>query len=478
MKKDIILIRPPRNSSDRAYVSLQVPLNLGYLAAYLIKFGFQAQVWDFEVQVFGKDFIQKMKELKFPPGLFGITALTPTLNNAHRIAAGLKENFPAVPIVLGGPHASVFPEETLREFPNFDIVVIGEGEEALKEVCLRVVAGKTLEGVRGIAYRDNSKIARGKDREPIDDLDSIPFPARELFNNKLYRGHHVSRGFSRRFLNIAEIITSRGCVYNCIFCGGFRRKLSFRSLPNVLAEIEECKNTYQARHFSILDEVFTFDKKRVVEFCEGVKKIGGITWDCYSRVDHASQELLGLMAESGCQKVSFGVESGSQRILDRIGKGITVQQVKNVSQMARKAGLRYLETSFLIGGHPDENKDDIALTYALIKDIRPDILVLSVAVPYPGTGLYAMLTGEGYIKKGTGWDDFNYSSDNLCWRTRYFDSKQLIKIRNSMLNKFYLRFYFIFKKIFTAKSLNELIYWKDMGIGFLRNITFSGKIGL
>ena len=477
MKKDIILIRPPRNSSDRSYVSLQVPLNLGYLASYLMQSSFSVQIWDFEVQLFEKSFMQKMIELKSGLALFGITALTPTLNNAHNIASRLKESFPAVPVVLGGPHASAFPEETLREYPNFDMAIIGEGEETLKEICFRITAGQHLAGVEGIAYRDSCKIIREKDREPINDLDSIPFPARMLFNNRLYRGHHVSRGFSRRFLNIAEIVTSRGCMHNCIFCGGIRKRLCFRSLPNILAEIEECKSMYQAGHFSILDEVFTCDKERVAGFCEGIKKIKGISWDCYSRVDNISEEMLGLMVESGCQKISFGIESGSQRILDRIGKGITVQQAKNLSRIARKVGLRYLEASFLIGGHPDENKDDITLTYALIKHMRPDILVLSVAVPYPGTVLYKMMVKEGYIKKEAGWDDFNYSSDNLCWRTKHFDSKQLIKIRNSMLNKFYLRFDFVLKKLFGIKSLNEFIYWKGLGMDFLKNITFNSNTG-
>ncbi len=468
MKNDVILIRPPRISSDRAYISLQTPLNLGYLAAYLIRYGFRAQIWDFEIQSFGEEFIQKVKKLKNHFLLFGITAFTPTVNNAHKIAKTLKEEFPDIPIVLGGPHASVFPEETLREFPYFDIAVIGEGEETLKEVCERIKKNQSFERVKGIAYRKNNEIVRGQDREVINDLDSIPFPARYFFDNKLYRGHHVSRAFSRRFLNIAELITSRGCPYSCIFCGRPDRKVCLRSVPNILAEVEECVNKYHIDHFSILDDIFSLKEDRVIEFCQGIKKIKDISWDCYCRVDSVSEGLLKQMVNAGCQKISFGIESGSQRILDLIKKGITLEQVKKVFRWAHRAGLKYVEASFMIGSHPDETRGEIDLTCKLIKEIKPDILMLTVAIPYPGSPLFKIMLERDYLKKEFRWEEFTFSSNNLHWRTKYFDPVQLISMRNSILNKFYLRFGYIIKKLINIKRINEFMYWKDIGLDFLK----------
>ena len=250
----IVLIRPPDPRGEASLLSHTTPINLGYLAAYVIKNGYEAEIWDFESEKFDKQsFIKRIKKAK--PAIIGFTCLTPTIINGHKFAKLVKENFPYIVTVTGGHHPSAWPKRTLGDFPNFDIVVISEGEETLLELCKAVEKGKKPKGILGTAYRVNTEIKMEPRRPLIRDLDSLPFPARELFNLDVTRKGHISRGMSNRLKN-TEIYTSRGCPVGCIFCANqvtMNSFTRFRSPENVLAEVKECMEKYHFDHFAIAD---------------------------------------------------------------------------------------------------------------------------------------------------------------------------------------------------------------------------------
>jgi radical SAM superfamily enzyme YgiQ (UPF0313 family) len=445
-------------------------LNLGYLAGFLRQKGHDLEIWDCEVENFSEEGLYR-KINNTNPSLIGITCLTPTVLGAHKIASLIKKISKDILIVVGGAHSTALPIETLKEFPDFDLAVIGEGEETLLEILHSLQEKRPLIGIRGTAYREDGTVKLEDSRPYFDDINSLPFPARDLVDKNLYREHHVSRGFSRQFLKVEEIITSRGCPYNCIFCACHNRTVRFRDIGNVIREIEDCIIRYNTSHFSFLDDTLTTNPKHISELCKGMIKFKKITWDCFARVDTVSLQILKEMAASGCRKVSYGVESGSPRILNLIKKNIKLEQVKNAFIWSREAGIEYIEGSFMIGCHPNENRQDIAMTVKLIYEIEPDILMLSITVPYPGTELYKIIKEKGYLNEGIRWDDFTFFSYKPAWRTDYFSASELFHIHRNLLRRFYLRPKYVFKILKKIKNWNEFLYWMKEGIDFVRRTT-------
>jgi len=261
--------------------------------------------------------------------------MTPLINKAAEIAKEMKMLYQAI-IIVGGNHVTSMPGETMKEFPIFDIGIVGEGEETLREIC----DGVSLQDVLGIVYREKDKVIVNQRRPPICSLDDLPFPARDLIDMKKYRGAS-SPGLSREFLTITEIYVNRGCNWGlCTFCASMKthQKFRMRSIDNVIAEMKECIEKYKINHFTIDDDTFTTDKKRVMEFCEKVKPLN-IKWDADTRVNNVDREMLQAMKNAGCKKLSFGVESGSQRILQLIKKGITIKQIKDAFNMCHEIGI-------------------------------------------------------------------------------------------------------------------------------------------
>ena len=465
----IVLIRPPDPRGEASLLSHTTPINLGYLAAYVIKNGYEAEIWDFESEKFDKQsFIRRVKKAK--PTIIGFTCLTPTIINGHKFAKLVKENFPYIVTVTGGHHPSAWPKRTLGDFPNFDIVVISEGEETLLELCKAVEKGKKPKGILGTAYRVNTEIKMEPRRPLIRDLDSLPFPARELFNLDVTRKGHISRGMSNRLKN-TEIYTSRGCPVGCIFCANqvtMNSFTRFRSPENVLAEVKECMEKYHFDHFAIADDTFTLNPKRAAEICRGLQKLGVKSWHCEgTRVSAVSLKLLKLMAKTGCQKIVFGVESGSPRVLKLIGKKISVSQVKKAFKWARQAGIKYVEGNYIIGSHPSETREDIEKTIDLIKKTNPDLISASVIVPYPGTKLYDLMKEKDYIFSED-WEKFVMFGQKPLWRTDYFGPEDLLRIQRQILKSFYLRVGYILHILKKIRSFEEAKYWGEIGLNFLK----------
>ena len=444
----ILLIRPSSSQEELKKTSLcSHPINLLYLAAYIRKFGHEVQILDLEVEdMHGVD-------LNFHPDIIGITAMTPLINKAAEIAKEMKMLYQAI-IIVGGNHVTSMPGETMKEFPIFDIGIVGEGEETLREIC----DGVSLQDVLGIVYREKDKVIVNQRRPPICSLDDLPFPARDLIDMKKYRGAS-SPGLSREFLTITEIYVNRGCNWGlCTFCASMKthQKFRMRSIDNVIAEMKECIEKYKINHFTIDDDTFTTDKKRVMEFCEKVKPLN-IKWDADTRVNNVDREMLQAMKNAGCKKLSFGVESGSQRILQLIKKGITIKQIKDAFNMCHEIGI---ETAayFMVGAHPDETYEDVKETKKLIKEIKAGFITASIGVPYPGTELRQQMEERNLIFNN---DWSNYLSYKIVptWRTTNFSPEDLLRIQKEILNSFYMNPAYLVKRFFKIRSFGEFKYW-------------------
>lgn len=467
----ILLINPACHSPLGGIISKHYPLNLAYLGTYLEREGFKVDLLDLNVERID---IHKFKELLFKinPQVVGITAMTNTFNVACRIAAIIKEASSQIKIIAGGQHVTALPDETLNTCKAIDCVVMGEGEKTLAEVCTRIKNSQTLEGVKGALYRSDSGIKHEAERELIANLDDLPFPRRDYIGISKYKKNHVSRGISRQYLNIAEMFLSRGCPGRCIFCAAnvsWQNKIRFRSIPNILAEIEYCKEELNADHFSFEDDSFTFNRGLVEALCNELRK-KKVTWNCNLRVDMVTPDLLRLMAESGCIKVLFGIESGSQRILDLIQKNITLEQVERAVEWANQAGIKFIEGSFIMGVHPEETLEDISSTLSLIKRLKINSLMLALACPLPGTRLYDLLKRESPHNE-IAWRDFMfYGKKRSLSTTKYVSSNHLDLLQKKAYLDFYLKPSLIRNVWNNSKTFAEKSYFVISGMYFLKSL--------
>lgn len=454
----VVLVRPQTPSSSRTgLVSVQYPVNLGYLAAYLAGHGVDCSVRDFEVEpVDEAAFLDSLRERA--PLLVGFSCMTPHLAHGARLAAAVKERFPRVLTVVGGVHATAVPERTLREHPQFDLVVRGEGEHTLLELVRARRDGTALEQIDGLAYRDGTGVRLTRARRPAPDLDAFPFPDRSLVDPRLYRRGHVSRGFSRTVTNIAEVICSRGCPYRCIFCasriahGGGAR---FRSPGNVIAELERLFAA-GVRHVSFLDDTFTLHREFLHPVC-GFLRSARVTFDCLSRVSDLDDEKAALLAAGGCRKVSFGIESGSPRVLELLRKGITLRQAEEAFRAVRRAGIRTIEATFLVGAHPDETREDVRMTREAIFRLRPDLMGLFVAIPFPGTELNRLLKQRGLLGEER-WEEFTLLFGRPSWQAGLVPMVELQQTVDEVYREFYLRPSTVLRELGRIRSLAELRY--------------------
>ena len=366
------------------------PLGILYVAGALREAGHRVQVLDGDPLV-ETDLATRVAA--FRPELIGLSFLTMTCGRAATLAADLRRLLPGVPIMAGGPHATAEPEDTLTRL-GVDVVVRGEGERSAVEIADRVGAGRSLEGLPGCA----TPRGRGPDRAPIQDLDTLPLPARDLLDFERYlaapgliRGHASARH--------ASVMAGRGCRYRCTFCAShlqLGRDLRMRSVPDVIAELHHLVEEYDVRGVYFVDDIFTGDRRWVRRFCAALARAPfRLEWACQSRVESVDRGLLEAMRAAGCVQVDFGVESGSKRVLRRMKKGTTAASVARAFDLAHDVGLR-TGASFILGS-PDEEASDLDETLALARRIRSDWTVFFFSTPYPGTELWHELKQSGQL---------------------------------------------------------------------------------
>jgi len=453
----VVHIRPPKIMGALERSMVQHPVNLLYLAAAARDAGHQVEVWDFEVEPFSREALRD-KARRFGPDLAGVTGLTANIKIGAMILGWLKEDAPGVFTAVGGPHGSAIPGQTLLEFTQIDAVVMGEGEMTWVELAERLEQGRPLAGTAGLAFRSRESIVVEERRPLIKDLDELPFPARDLIDHSLYKGA-ASPGLDAMLHRSTEIFTTRGCPERCTFCASkvtFNRTVRFRSADNVLQEVDQCVERWGYRHFTIEDDTFTYRPTRLEDLCEGLKE-RGVTWDCDTRVNVVTKDMLIMMKNAGCQKVAFGVESGSPRILELLKKDTSIGQIKNAFRWAHEAGL-ITTAFFLIGGHPDETPEDLEMSIRLMREIDPDLMAAAIAVPFPGTELEKIMTERGLVFSRQ-WEKYTHIHSVPCWRTEHFSPRQLVSIQNRLFRKFFFRPHFIAKTMKKAMSLHGIRYY-------------------
>jgi anaerobic magnesium-protoporphyrin IX monomethyl ester cyclase len=371
----------------------QIPMGLAYVAAVLEKAGIEIQVQDFLIQDYSKEKLaQKIHD--FSPELIGITSVTMNFPIASQILKDCKEIADSVITVIGGPHASFTVEETLRDSPWIDAVVIGEGERTM----LALASGKEKpEEIDGLAYRENGAIKRTAPRKWIEVLDELPIPARHLFPISQYFPTNPKSG----------MITGRGCPFSCIFCVGHRmvgKKKRFRSPKLVVDEMEHILSL-GFKGINIVDDLFTLNKKHVYTICDEINSRHlKFNWTCFARVDTVDAELLSLISDAGCNCICYGVETADQDMMNTLKKKITSREVQEAIDLTKKAGIEAM-ASFILG-LPGETEETLLKTIKFAKDLEATCALHALA-PFPGTELYENADKLGIKILTNDWSRFN-----------------------------------------------------------------------
>lgn len=367
------------------FYTRQMPVGLGTINAVLRSDGFDSRLANFS-RFTWHEIRESLRS--FRPRILGVSLFTFNRGAAVKIAQAARTADPGIFVVAGGPHATHVADHILARFPAIDAVAAGEGEETMLELSRTIRDGGDLRQVAGLVIRGPQGPLRTPVRPPVARLDDLPHPS----------AHYESFGVDR-YAQFEFLITSRGCPARCTFCSTpefWGTRLRYRSAEHVLDELRLLQERFGLVTFSFRDDTFTVDKKRTIELCRRIIDSGlHFLWDCQSRVSAVDEERLLWMRRAGCQRVQYGVESGSETILMKLNKGIRLDQVIRACALTRKVGMDL--SIYLITGVQGETAEDVAATMRLIRRIRPHDGIVSPLVVYPGTALYEEAKGlRGY----------------------------------------------------------------------------------
>lgn len=383
--KILLAYQSGQTNRTSPYITL-LPTGLCYLHACLQRAQLESKLANFSAWSTAK--IQKELSL-FKPDVIGISQWTHNRHASLELARICRATLPDCTIVFGGGHATFCYEDVLHENSPVNLVVRGEGEATLLELTELLSQQKEWRAIAGISYRSGSEIISTPNRSLITDLDSLPSPAPYLTNSV-----GVDLEFQAEF-----IVTTRGCPSSCNFCSSpdfWGKKVRFRSPEAIVEEIATIQKQFGLLYFSIRDDTFTADRKRVLRFCQLLQeKALHILWNCQSRVTAIDEELVIAMKRAGCECIQLGIESGSPRILSYLGKNITIPQIKNACSVIKEIGINL--SIYLISDTPGETKEDLDKTTELIRSISPNDGYISPLAYFPGTQLFNAAQESGAI---------------------------------------------------------------------------------
>jgi len=465
--------------SKRALMQSRDKLGILYIASYLEKYNINVTILDMDIEYASWHKARKVIK-RLNPDIVGISIMTHTRFTGFKAAKMVKKILPKCLVVAGGPHVSPTARDTLSYIKAIDVVVIGEGEETMYEICNAVANGKDLTLIDGIAYRRNGEYFETKPRKTIENLDILPFPARHLlkrYYDKSYpksRMLWVNKDGNFETTEVASIITSRGCPNRCSFCTTnaiFGKKVRERTPENIIAELEHIVNNYNTRSFYIVDDTLTMNEPRITKICDLIaeKKLG-IQWMCLTRVDCLSLKLLEKMKAAGCVYITMGVESGSQRVLDEIiKKRITLEQARKALSWCRDIGIG-VRFNFMLS-FPDETYKEMLET--LNASIELGHSGMNITVIMPGTEIEKEALKRGVLPNNFTWsrraiypkvDPFFTGIEYYYIENIDFPDVLSVYLKYANMQKYYTTNSLIkrhIEKILQIKSFSE-IYWLFM----------------
>ena len=368
------------------------------------------------------------------PNVLGLSATTFSIFHAAAFAARVREIFPKITVIIGGPHVSAAPQETMERFPEFDLAVLGEGEETIAELLKVLDSGGDLAQVSGIVMRRADGIITTRRRTFLADLDTLPYPAWDFLEG--FPERYPPATFKVKQLPAASLVTSRGCPNRCIFCDRsvFGSNCHAFSAEYVIGMLRYLVEEFGIREFSFEDDTFTTFKKRLVAICEGIISLGmNISWSCLGRVNGIDAETLALMKRAGCWQISFGIESGSQEILTTIHKNVTLEQIERAVGLCRAAGI--LSKGFFIVGHPGETRQTLRQSLDFALRLPLDDISVTMLTPFPGTEIYERAAEFGQFDRD--WSRMNLL--NTVFVPHGLTREELEHHQRLMLRRFYLR---------------------------------------
>lgn len=454
----VLIINPPwpgkgfgtrsqnRIIKHRSDKYLQYPLFLGYAAAQLKAAGHQVVYIDAVIQDLDMPATLAKASALRPDAVFMETT-TPSIEADYRCLSDIKAATGAI-LIVGGPHATHFHREVLDQCLAIDIVIRHEFDTKIAAVVNHLYDPTP---VPGVTFRKEGGIVDNGDGEMCDDLDRVPFPDREIVPWQWY----VEAWYSRQpFMNL---MTSRGCPYHCAFClwpqTMFGHRQRFRSLDNVMAELRFLVDRYGLREVNIDDGTFTTRRERVQDFCRRLREEKlGIIWTCNGRVDNLDDEMLGEMRRAGCKMIRLGVESGSQEVLDKIKKGLTLAQIEDGVRRVKKSGIQALG-GFMFG-FPYDSRKTVEETIAFAKKLSPDQVQFSINMCYPGTSLYAYAL-ENDLLLAKSFKEFDMTHGPVV-RTVDMEREYLSDILSRAYREFYFRPRFVLQTLGHLRDMDEI----------------------
>jgi anaerobic magnesium-protoporphyrin IX monomethyl ester cyclase len=467
----VLLINPPIDNMITTNIPTYVdeergynpPLGIMYIAAYAEKYT-DHTIEILDVLAEELDYKRVEEEVrKRKPDVVGITSMTFTLIDVIKIAKMIKKVNHEIKIVLGGPHVYIYQNETI-DIPEIDFLVLGEGEITFTELIQKIDNYNDLKNIKGLVFKHEGKIINTGQRDFIEDLDSIPFPARHLTKIELYKSLLAKRS------NVTTMMTTRGCPYKCIFCDRphLGKVFRARSAENVVREMEECTKM-GINEFILYDDTFTINRQRVLDICKLIEDKGlDIGWDIRARVNTVDKEMLIKLKHAGCERIHYGVESANPEILKLLNKGITISQVEKAFEMTKEAGIETL--AYFMIGSPTETRDKILNTINFAKQLKPDYVHFSITTPFPATQLYYMGMEQGVFEKDY-WKEFaiNPSGEFIPqpWDA-VLSREELVDLLEYAYKSFYIRPSYILKKMMKVRSAGEFVRKAKAGLKLLK----------
>ncbi len=443
-------------------VALRSPIDLMYAAAAFESVGVTCKLADYPGEEW--DWERFEKDLKaFRPEFLILSITTPSLNDDLKAADLAKRVDPNIVTIAKGAHFNTLDVDTLEKWPTLDIVLRGEYEQTCQEIAR---GEKHLKDIPGLTWRDETRVVRNEGRPLPANLDDIPYPARHLGHNELY--FRPDTGEKQ-----TTIVTNRGCPFSCTYClanqvSGLKNR--YRSVENVIGEIKECVEKHGIRNFLFRSDLFTQNKKWVIELCDRiVEEKLDISWASNSRVDTVNPDVLAAMKKAGCWIIAFGVEKGTDAALEAINKKATTDQARAALAMTRVAGIK--RSIYILVGLPDDDRAAIHQDIEFAKELDPDFLEIFYPYPFPGTPLYKDAVAAGLLKDGS----IPKEAYGLpAMPTKHLTMEQLAHLRTECLRRFYMRPKFIARTLRETRSMKEFFNYVRLGALQMKQFVTGG----